>query len=162
VREEQGEGAGRGPRLYLLVGVPGSGKSTYARTELADKWRVCLDDLRFMLSRDPYAPSLQPVALALEEAALRALLGGVDGRRQDVVVDATNITRSRRQRYLRLAASFDVPVVAVFVQCDLQVAMARNRARPQPVPDEVVERMYRSLQPPDLSEGFEDVIYVFT
>lgn len=152
--------ATRTPRLWVMVGVPGSGKSTYVRAQLGDKWRICLDDLRFMLSMDPYAPSLQPVAVALEEACLRTLLGGLNGRRRDVVIDATNVTRARRRRYLKLAAEYGVPAVAVFMQCDLEVAMERNRSRPRPVPDEVVERMYANLQPPDVSEGFADVIWV--
>jgi len=146
--------------LWLMVGVPGSGKSTYARAHLAGKWRVSLDDLRYMLSPDAHAPRTQPVAVALEEASLRTLLSGIDGQYNDVVVDATNVTRTRRRRYLKLAASFGVPVIAVFLRCDLATALARNRARPQPVPDEVVERMYSNLQPPELGEGFEDVIYV--
>lgn len=147
--------------MWLMVGLPGSGKSTYARKHLAGKWRVCLDDIRCMLSvNDPYNPSFQPVAVAVEEAIIRQLLAGVGGQRRDIVVDATNITRDRRRRYLRMAASCGVKAIAVCIQCNVATALERNKKRSDPVPEEVIRRMYDTLQPPTLSEGFEDIVYV--
>ena len=37
------------PRLYVLVGCPGSGKSTWAKKHLADTYYVSRDEIRFGL-----------------------------------------------------------------------------------------------------------------
>jgi tRNA uridine 5-carbamoylmethylation protein Kti12 len=50
--------------------------------------------------------------------------------------------------------------VAIFVRCPLEVALARNRRRRFPVPDEVVRRFYDSLEAPTKEEGFAEVFVV--
>jgi predicted kinase len=147
-------------KLYVLVGIPGSGKTTYARKYLADKWRVSMDDLRFMLSVEPYAEPLQPVVVELEHTILERLLAGVNSRFNDIVVDATSVTRERRRRYIELARKYGARPVAVFIQTPLEVALARNRQRANVIPESVIYRMHQMLEPPSRDEGFEYVITV--
>ena len=52
---------GRPARLYVLTGLPGSGKSTYARTQLGRCVRVSLDDWRKMMSGQDYHPEYEPM-----------------------------------------------------------------------------------------------------
>src|SRR5438876_1120917 len=64
----------RPPRLYVLVGLPGSGKSTYARRELPGVARISLDDLRMMMSGVAYDARYEPLVAEAAAAALEALL----------------------------------------------------------------------------------------
>ncbi|MER3397070.1 MAG: hypothetical protein C4315_03395 [Chloroflexota bacterium] len=147
-------------KLYVLVGIPGSGKTTYARRYLSDKWRVCMDDLRFMLSVEPYAEPLQPVVIELEHIILERLLAGINSRFNDIVVDATSVTRERRRRYIELARKHGARPVAIFIQTPLEVALVRNRQRANVIPEAVIHRMHQMLEPPTREEGFEYVITV--
>ena len=49
----------RSPRFYVMVGVPGSGKSTYAKKFLPRALRVSLDDLRLMLTNRTFVAKLE-------------------------------------------------------------------------------------------------------
>ena len=158
--ERRGPEPGGSPRLYVMVGLPGSGKTTYARKYLAHALRVSLDDLRLMLTGRTFERQHEPAVAVVGEAVLRAVLANARAWRVDVVFDATNVTRAWRRRTLQLAADYDVMPVAIYLDCPLEVALARNRQRRHPVPDEVVERFHAQLEPPDKGEGFAEVVEV--
>lgn len=149
-----------GPRLYVMVGLPGSGKTTYVRRALGTAVRISLDDIRLMLTGRTYDARYEPVVAVVGHAALSSVLANARAWGLDVVFDATNITREWRRRSLQLAATHGVPAVAVYLECPLDVATARNRRRKHPVPDEVMARFHSQLEPPEESEGFEEVVRV--
>ncbi len=153
-------GAGWAPHLYLMVGLPGCGKTTYARQYLGHALRVSLDDLRLMLTGRAFDPRYEAAVAAVGAAALGAALAGARAWQTDVLFDATNVSRARRRPNVQLALAHDIVPVAVYLECPLDLALARNRRRSYPVPDEVVERFQASLEPPDRSEGFADVLVV--
>ena len=140
-----------------MVGVPGSGKTTYARKQFPDALRVSLDDLRVMLSGRLYDPRNEPMVAVAGAAVLRALASRANRWRRDLVFDATNATRYWRSRSLQVAHRNGLVPIAVFFDCSLETALRRNRQRPEPVPDEVIERIYAQLEPPSKEEGFAEV-----
>jgi predicted kinase len=152
--------AADGPRFYLLVGIPGSGKTTYARRHLAGALRLSLDDLRLMLTGVAYDARYESMVVSVAHAALGAMLARARAWGHDILLDATNTTRDRRRFYLQMAARHDLPVVAIHFDCPLELALARDAARPNPVGEEVVRRFHAQLQPPTLAEGFAQVITV--
>ena len=149
-------------RLYVMVGIPGCGKTTYARRYLGHALRVSLDDLRLMMTGRAYDERAEPMVVVAAHALLAALLARANAWRQDVLLDATNATHDVRQGYVRLARSHQVSPVAVYVECDLATALARDAARSDAVGGEVVRRFHSRLRPPTLAEGFDEVISVET
>ena len=148
------------PCLYVMVGIPGSGKTTYARHHLPHALRISLDDIRMMLTGRAFDATREPAVAAIGEAALVAALANARAWRADVLFDATNVTRALRRRSLQPAAAYGLTPLAIYLACPLDLALVRNRQRRDPVPDDVVERFHAQLEPPSLGEGFADVIIV--
>ena len=133
------------PTLIITVGLPGSGKSTWARQWVAENphWRarVNRDDLRDMLhgGRKGTAWQERQVTLA-QHAAVRALLE----RGYEVVVDDTNLVASHRRELLAIARECGAKVVIRrFDDIPVETCIARDARRPRRtrVGAEVIRRM---------------------
>lgn len=148
---------GRTPRLYVLTGLPGAGKTTYAQRHLAGAVRISLDDLRLMMSGSAYHAGYEPMVVVAAAALLDALLARAGELGYDVVFDATNVTRAWRGDAIARARRHGVEPHAIYFDVPLQTARARNRRRAQAVPDAVLLRFHAQLEPPSADEGFAAV-----
>ncbi|MBX7218475.1 MAG: AAA family ATPase [Blastocatellia bacterium] len=146
------------PVLFVVSGIPGSGKSTWIETQLAakDNQVVCVstDELRASLLGDAKDQSRNAEIFALAYRAVRQQL------RQgcSVVFDATGILRKHRSVAWRIATTCHARRVAVVFDTPLQIALARNQNRARTVPDEVVTRFFLQWQRPNLTEADERII----
>ncbi|MDT5034908.1 MAG: hypothetical protein QOE03_93, partial [Micromonosporaceae bacterium] len=111
--------------LIALVGISGSGKSTFAREHFLPTEVLSSDAFRGMVADDENDQSATVDAFAaLHHVAgirLRA------GRR--VVVDATNVHRHARAELITLARQFDVLPVAIVIDTPEPLAWERTRQR---------------------------------
>jgi predicted kinase len=146
--------------LFVMVGIPGSGKTTYVRRHLPCALRISLDDLRLMMCGQPFDPRIEPAIAVAAEALLGALVPYAARTDTDLVFDATNVTRARRAPVIELARQHGLSPVAIFLECPLALAQHRNRQRPEQVPPDVIDRFAQRLEPPTLDEGFARIIRV--
>ena len=127
-----------------MVGLPRSGKSTYARALQETGWvRVEPDAFRVALHGHAYVSAAEGIVWAAAELAVRALL--VSGHA--VVIDATNTTRHRRAGWLRISRDLSVPAEAFVMDTPLEECLERNETRRHRVPVEVMRRMSRQWEP---------------
>ncbi len=142
--------------LVVLVGVPGSGKSTWA-TRVAERNQIVSSDaLRAQVGlheRDQRA-SKDAFDLLDQIVATRMRRG------LTTIVDTTGLEAARRASWVALAREHGRPVHAVVLAVPDRVARARNRGRDRPVPSKIVTAQLRQLEGtlaalPD--EGFDAV-----
>ena len=79
-----------------------------------------------------------------------------------IIFDAILVKKSERQPILLAAGQHQVPAVAVWLQTPLQVCLERNAARPtdEVVGEQGLKNVFAALEPPELSEGFAQVLEV--
>lgn len=143
--------------MIVMVGLPGSGKSTkgFQIAEDNDFAYVSRDNIREMLSMRYSTQAedvIKKVARAYTEAAIL--------RGESVVVDATHLTEKNRASYVQLAKMYDVEVVSLTMNTTYETCILRNSQRETPVPVPRMRAMNAVLQIPTKAEGFSNV-YVY-
>src|SRR5215471_8778712 len=116
------------PSLIVLVGPPGSGKSTWAKQNGRGAVHVSQDDLIDAISPDGFDHIYRTVYRAAEDAIAREALE----QGHTVIVDRTNRTRAHRHRWLQIAREADCPAVAIAMRASLLLCCERNRQRQDP------------------------------
>ncbi len=142
-------------KIYLPIGIPGSGKSTLAKKSFSDCTVLESDAIREELYGSAERQTNPGRVFALmRKRTLQALADG-----KDVVYDATNISRWARGEILK-AVPEGTEKIAVFLDIPYSVCVERNAKRERKVPEEAIAKMFRNLEPPEESEGWNKVIYI--
>jgi predicted kinase len=129
--------------LVLLIGVAGSGKSTFAARHFLPTEVLSSDALRAMITDDPHAQNATDDAFDL----LHRLLAMRLRRGRRTVVDATNVEGWARAELVAVARRHRRPAAAIVLDLPLEVAMARNLERPAPrPPNSALRRQHRWLR----------------
>lgn len=149
-------------KLYVLVGVPGSGKTYYAKNVLMKQGKeinyVSRDEVRFEYigEKDQYFSKEKQVFREFVKRIQSSLDSG-----KSTIADATHLNKSSRAKLLNsLQLNNDIEVVAVYVKAskNLCIEVNKNRTGRQQVPIDVIESMFRNSTTPKLSEGFNSIV----
>lgn len=111
--------------LVVLVGISGSGKSSFAAKHFGPFETVSSDTCRGIVSDDPNLQSATKDAFELLEFIVAKRLSG--GR--FTVVDATNVQPAARKALVKLAREHDVLPVAVVLDVPEALCAQRNAER---------------------------------
>ena len=129
--------------LVVLVGVSGSGKSTFARTHFKPTEVVSSDFCRGLVADDENDQSATPDAFDV----LHYIVGTRLRRGLLTVVDATNVQHQDRASLVKLARNHDVLADAIVLDVPESVAAGRNKLRPdRDFGPHVVSRQLRDLR----------------
>ena len=135
--------------VILMSGLPGAGKDTYIQATYPDLPVISLDELRKQLKVSPDASQGKVVAAAQEQAK------GYLRQKQPFIWNATNITRSLREKQVRLFTDYGAMVRIVYLEAPWAETLKRNRGRPDPVPESVIAKLLDKLVPPNMTEAHE-------
>lgn len=151
----------------VAIGLPAAGKSTYfARRGIVPLSSDLIRELLYDSAADQRHPEW--VFAALRELLRRRLTVGAE----TTYIDATNLTRFFRRPFVQIAREFGCAAEALYFDVPLEVCLERNRKRESVlagsardariVPEDVLRRMARRVEPPTREEGFSRIVVVRT
>jgi len=129
--------------LVLLIGVSGSGKSTFGRTHFKPTEVISSDFCRGVVADDEndQAATKQAFQLLHYIVGLRLAAGRL------TVVDATNVQPESRRALLAVAKEHDVLATAIVLDLPSGVCVARNASRPdRNFGPDVIKRQHHQLR----------------
>lgn len=157
------------PKIYVLVGLPGSGKSTWINSFL----KTTNDDYVIISSDniiEKYASSEgktysevynKYIKLATTEMNMAALAAIKEGK--NIIWDQTNITSNKRKGILsRLPKNYEKIAVVFEVSDDVlyKSLEARFKETGKNIPRQVIEEMKKNYVRPTMDEGFNSIIEI--
>lgn len=143
------------PSLILLVGIPGSGKTTYAEKYIKEHpgtVHLSSDKIRAELwGSEATQGDNNEVFSLMQSRAIEALNDG-----QNVLYDATNVTRKDRSYMISLCPKF-AKIECHIVWAPIETCIERDAARSRTVGKEVIDRMLKRFQAPYYDEGIDEI-----
>ena len=112
--------------LVVLIGVTGSGKSTFARAHFKPTEVISSDFCRGLVADDENDQSATPAAFEL----LRFIAGQRLRAGRLTVIDATNVQPEARRNLVTLAREHDVLPAAIVLDLPEDLCAERNKGRP--------------------------------
>tara|TARA_R100000700_G_scaffold41285_1_gene61396 strand:+ start:9409 stop:10254 length:846 start_codon:yes stop_codon:yes gene_type:complete len=142
-------------KCFLIVGIPASGKSSYAKKLGRDKNAVIVstDAIRAKLyGSEEIQGNWSEIETLLHQSINEYVAKGIS-----VIVDATNIKPEHRKPLLKLSNL--IKWECYWLDAELENCYVRNEKRARKVPKQVIRSMYKQLEltPPRREEGFVDV-----
>jgi predicted kinase len=150
------------PTYTMLIGVPGSGKSSWRQANAGpDSVIISSDDIiediakqRGQTYSEVFSEVIDYATDLMAENIKMALANG-----QDVIHDQTNLRANTRVKKLR-GVPDSYKKVAVFFPTPDQEELTRrlNSRHGKTIPDNIVKNMCDTIQMPTRAEGFDQII----
>ena len=130
-------------QVIIMVGYPGSGKSSVAK-------KICEDERFVLIQGDVYKTSPKMIKAA----------GAYVSEGKSVVFDATNSSCKKRYEYIGFARKHSYKIVCVHVSTSLEDSYKRNKSRdPENQVPKIAYSMYKKhFENPSVEEGFDIIV----
>lgn len=151
------------PTLYMLIGVPAAGKSTWVESVMGNDAVYVSSDYFVDKFAEKMGKTYSEVFADVAPRATRLMLRRLeraDRNGQDIVWDQTNTSVKARGRKLRMLPHYN-KIAVVFPTPDKDVLDARLANRPgKTIPAHVMKTMIDSFAYPTKDEGFDEIWHI--
>ena len=130
-----------------MSGLPATGKDHWIAGHAAERPVVSLDAIRSDLGIAPDDNQGAVVTAAKERARSHLRCS------ESFVWNATNTTRPMRAQLISLFHQYGARIRIVYAETGWEELLRRNRRRSAPVPQEVIAKLARKLDVPNVREG---------
>jgi len=154
------------PVYIMLVGIPGSGKSSWVAKQNFDWNKTRIISTDNIIDRkaqemgktysDVFSDSIKDATQQMNRDLKMAIANG-----DDIIHDQTNLTaKSRAAKLSQIPANYR-KIAVYFATPNEKELQRRLSSRPgKTIPSHVVSSMIAQLQPPTRAEGFDEVVTV--
>lgn len=147
--------------LYMMIGVPGSGKTTWIKNNKHNAVVLSTDDYIERVAEkqgktysEVFKDAIGPATDQMEKDLIQAVRN-----ERDIIWDQTNLTaKARKGKLSRIPKSYRKVAVYFSVPQDLRDRLANRPGKV--IPEPVIISMINQLQPPTKEEGFDEVVAV--
>lgn len=153
--------------MYVLIGLPGTGKSTWVRKFLNSNEAVIVssDDLIEAWGKERglnYTEAFGKVNFKDIEREMRARFSAAVVAEDNIIVDRTNMTAKSRKAWMDAAGTYRKVAVVFSIDDVTHKARLEHRAATEGkvIPEHVIKNMANSYVAPSKDEGFDQIIYV--
>lgn len=146
------------PVLTFLIGLPGSGKSTWAETHKNELNAVIhsSDSIRAEFGNINDQSKNNEVFQILFKRVKEDLLNG-----KNVILDATNLRRKNRLHFMKQIQNVPCEIICMLFATPYEICLKNNKNRERKVPGKVITRMLKNFNIPCKQEGFDDIQIVW-
>lgn len=145
-------------RLYVTIGISGTGKSTYLKKHFDDRVIVCPDDIRKELLGDISNQSDQVIVWATATKRIKDTLD----KYGEAVLDATNVNAKYRRGFLTPFKKPDIETIALVFTPDANISKTRVKKDVEKgkdrseVPPNVIDKQLK-----DFNAGYRAIFQQF-
>jgi predicted kinase len=151
------------PKCYQLIGVPGSGKTTWFRNqEWTENCYYISTDKHVEAYAEAHGKTYSEVFADYMPTAVENMVEEVERARAagcDIIWDQTSTTIASRLKKFRMLPDYE-HVAVVFKTPDIDELKTRLKSRPgKVIPKRVIETMIEFWEEPTEEEGFKEIWY---
>ena len=130
--------------LVLMMGYPGSGKSSYINNKISDNYKIitCDDvDLKTESKRKKRTRDILKMGFS-------------------AVLDATHASRKKRKIFIDIAKEYNIPVRLIHLNTSFEESKERNINRINKVPLIALYMYRKNYEEPLLEEGYDEILLI--
>lgn len=140
-------------KVVLMSAIAGTGKDTYIQNHYPTLPTISLDDIRIEMKAVRNKKWEGRVIQEAKKQAKEYLAS-----HKSFIWNSTNLIEKNRKELIDLFATYNAIVEIVYLEVDVNTLLKQNSMRIDAVPESVVKKMIKRVEPPSLWEA-DNVIY---